>query len=265
MSQARAPRSPFGLPTGASNLPAVFWKNKYERARVLAAADQARSRGRVRAAVKGYLRVLEHEPEDHPVRAKVAPLLAALGKWEQAIRSFDQAAQGFLDKGFAPKAIAVWSVAAETFPERVAYWERIANEQVKRGRRQDAVGGLAAGTRAAPPREAPAARGALAPAGPGAGAGPRGSDARSRRPVAPRGHGRRGAPPARATARAHRTDPRAPAAGAAGAVPHPAIGARRSRLGAGALAPTCRWATGRARWSRTGCGSSNCSTRCRPR
>ena len=117
----------------------MFWKSKYERARVLASADQARSRGRVRAAVKGYLRVLEHEPEDHPVRAKVAPLLASLGKWEQSIRSFDQAAQGFLDKGFAPKAIAVWAVAAETFPERVEYWERIANEQVIRGRRADAV------------------------------------------------------------------------------------------------------------------------------
>lgn len=140
-----APRSPFGLPVFASNLPAVFWKSKYERARVLAAADQARSRGRVRAAVKGYMQVLEHEPEDHPVRAKVAPLLASLGKWEQSIRSFDQAAQGFLDKGFAPKAIAVWSVAAETFPERVEYWERIANEQVKRGRRQDAVVALLQG------------------------------------------------------------------------------------------------------------------------
>jgi len=117
----------------------VLWKKKYDRAREVADADKARARGRVRRAVKGYLKVLEHEPEDHPVRAKVAPLLAALGKWEQSIQSFDKAAQGFLEKGFAPKAIAVWTVAAETFPERVEYWERIANEQVKRGRRQDAV------------------------------------------------------------------------------------------------------------------------------
>jgi tetratricopeptide (TPR) repeat protein len=123
----------------------VFFKKKYERARVLAAADKARSRGRVRKAVKGYLQILEHEAEDHPVRAKVAPLLAAMGKWEQSIQSFDKAAQGFLEKGFAPKAIAVWTVAAETFPERVEYWERIANEQVKRGKRQDAVVALLQG------------------------------------------------------------------------------------------------------------------------
>jgi tetratricopeptide (TPR) repeat protein len=123
----------------------VFFKRKYERAKVLAAADKARARGRVRKAVKGYLQVLEHEPEDHPVRAKVAPLLAALGRIDQSIQSFDKAAQGFLDKGFAPKAIAVWTVAAETFPERVEYWERIANEQVKRGKRQDAVVALLQG------------------------------------------------------------------------------------------------------------------------
>jgi tetratricopeptide (TPR) repeat protein len=123
----------------------VFFKKTYDRAKVLAAADKAKASGRVRKAVKGYLKVLEHDPEDHAVRAKVAPLLAARGKWEQAIQSFDKAAQGFLDKGFAPKAIAVWAVAAETFPERVEYWERIANEQVKRGRRQDAVVALRQG------------------------------------------------------------------------------------------------------------------------
>jgi tetratricopeptide (TPR) repeat protein len=123
----------------------VFFKKQYDRTKVLAAADKARARGRVRKAVKGYLRVLEHEPEDHAVRAKVAPLLAARGRVEQAIESFDKAAHGFLDKGFAPKAIAVWKVAAETFPERVEYWERIANEEVKRGRRQDAVVALLGG------------------------------------------------------------------------------------------------------------------------
>src|SRR5437588_351919 len=58
-------------------------------------------------------------------------------------RSYDRgktmAAAGYLDAGFTPKAIAVWTVAAQTFPEQVEYWERIANEQVKRGKRQDAV------------------------------------------------------------------------------------------------------------------------------
>jgi hypothetical protein len=39
----------------------------------------------------------------------------------------------------------VWTVAAQTFPEHVEYWERIANEQVMRGRKQDAVAALLEG------------------------------------------------------------------------------------------------------------------------
>jgi len=117
----------------------MFWRRTYDRGRTLQAAEKARSRGRVRKAVRCYLTVLEHDPADHVVRSKVAPLLAKVGRWDEARQNFDKAAGGYLDAGFAPKAIAVWTVAAQTFPEQVDYWERIANEQVKRGKRQDAV------------------------------------------------------------------------------------------------------------------------------
>ena len=117
----------------------MFWGKTYDRGKTLAAAEKARSRGRVRKAVRCYLKVLEHAPEDHVVRSKVAPLLARVGRWEEARLNFDKAASGYVDQGFVPKAIAVWTVAAQTFPEQVDYWERIANEQAKRGKRQDAV------------------------------------------------------------------------------------------------------------------------------
>ena len=117
----------------------MFWGKTYDRGKTLAAAEKARSRGRVRKAVRCYLKVLEHAPEDHVVRSKVAPLLARVGRWEEARLNFDKAATGYVDQGFVPKAIAVWTVAAQTFPEQVDYWERIANEQAKRGKRQDAV------------------------------------------------------------------------------------------------------------------------------
>jgi tetratricopeptide (TPR) repeat protein len=117
----------------------VFWRKSYDRGKTLAAAEKARSRGRVKKAARCYLTILEHEPNDHVVRSKLAPLLARLGRWDEARQNFDKAAAGYLDAGFAPKAIAVWTVAAQTFPEQVDYWERIANEQVKRGKRQDAV------------------------------------------------------------------------------------------------------------------------------
>ncbi len=123
----------------------MFWRKTYDRAKTLDSAEKARSRGRVKKAIRGYLTVLEHEPADHVVRSKVAPLLARVGRWDESRKNFDQAADGYLKVGFAPKAIAVWTVAAQTFPEQVQYWERIANEQVKRGKRQDAVMALLEG------------------------------------------------------------------------------------------------------------------------
>src|SRR5262249_28670002 len=137
---ARGPRAaPFDLHGRNSSVLSVFWRKTYDRTKTLDSAEKARSRGRVKKAIRGYLTVLEHEPADHVVRSKVAPLLARVGRWDEARKNFDQAADGYLKVGFAPKAIAVWTVAAQTFPEQVQYWERIASEQVKRGKRQDAV------------------------------------------------------------------------------------------------------------------------------
>lgn len=122
----------------------MFWRKPYDRAKTVAAADHARAHGRVRKAIKLYEKVLKHG-DDASVRAKLAPLFAKAGRIQEARASFDKAAQTFLDAGFAPKAIAVWTVAAQTFPEQVEYWERIANEQVKSGKRQDAVQALITG------------------------------------------------------------------------------------------------------------------------
>lgn len=120
----------------------LFWSKPYDRATAMATAEKARARGRVRKAVKWYGKVLEKEPGDAQVRAKIAPLLARVGRWDESRAAFEMAADGFLAKGFTPKAIAVWTLAAHTFPERVEFWERIANQQVISGRRADAVRAL---------------------------------------------------------------------------------------------------------------------------
>jgi len=124
----------------------VFWRKKaYDRSAVLDAADKARGRGRVRKAIAGYSQILAQDPNDHQVHARIAPLLARTKRWHEARLSFDAAGIGFLKVGFADKAIAIWKVAAKTFPEDVDYWERVANEQVKRGRKADAVQSLLEG------------------------------------------------------------------------------------------------------------------------
>jgi tetratricopeptide (TPR) repeat protein len=117
----------------------VFWTKPYDRNVALATAEKAKARGSVRKAVRWFRKVIDNAPQDFQTRAKIAPLLARLRRRDEAKTHFDVAAAGFLALGFAPKAIAVWTVAANTFPEHVEYWERIANEQVRRGQRQDAV------------------------------------------------------------------------------------------------------------------------------
>ena len=124
----------------------MFWRKKvYDRSAILDAADKARGRGRVRKAIAGYSQILAQDPNDHQVHARIAPLLARAKRWDEARRSFDSAGVGFLKAGFADKAIAIWKVAAKNFPEDVEYWERVANEQVKRGRKADAVQSLLEG------------------------------------------------------------------------------------------------------------------------
>lgn len=117
----------------------MFWQKPYDRNTAIAVAEKARSRGRVRKAVKWYLKVLQKDGADLQVHARVAPLLAKLRRYDEARKSFDKAADGYLAAGFVPKAIALWTVAAQTFPEHVEYWEKIANHQVVQGHRADAV------------------------------------------------------------------------------------------------------------------------------
>jgi tetratricopeptide (TPR) repeat protein len=118
------------------------WRKVYDRATVLDKADRARGRGSIRKAIRGYGTILQHDPADHQVHARVAPLFARTRRWDEARKSFDAAGEGFLKQGFADKAIAVWTAAAQHFPEDVEYWERIANEQLRRGKRVDAVQAL---------------------------------------------------------------------------------------------------------------------------
>jgi len=123
----------------------VFRRKPFNRTSTLAAANEARGRGRLRKAISGYSEILQNQPNDYQVHARVAPLLAKVRRWEESRKSFNAAADGYLAAGFSDKAIAVWALAAQHFPEDVQFWERIANEQVRRGRKADAVRALLQG------------------------------------------------------------------------------------------------------------------------
>ena len=109
------------------------------RSELIVEADRARSKGKLKKAIAGYRKALEQEPKDPAVHVKLAPLLARVNEGEASLQSFRTAAQAHLDKGFADKALAVYTQAAETFPTQVHLWQQVAQMHLARGRRADAV------------------------------------------------------------------------------------------------------------------------------
>ncbi|HVO21107.1 MAG TPA: tetratricopeptide repeat protein [Anaeromyxobacter sp.] len=120
-------------------------RRPFNRSEELAAADLNRARGRRRRAIAGYRRVLEADPEDLTVHARIAPLLAAAGDREEALKSFRTAADGQSRAGFHERALSLFIQAAEHFPDEESLWPEIARLHLQRGRRAEAVAALTAG------------------------------------------------------------------------------------------------------------------------
>jgi tetratricopeptide (TPR) repeat protein len=119
----------------------MLFRNKAPptRSELIADADKARAKGKLKKAISGYRKALELEPGDPVVHGKLAPLLARAKESEAALESFHAAAKGHLDKGFADKALAVYTQAADTFPYHLSLWQQLSQLHQGKGRRADAV------------------------------------------------------------------------------------------------------------------------------
>jgi len=117
-------------------------KKAYCRNTALEAAAAARARGKSKKAIAEYMKVLSVDPADHAVHGKVAPLLAARGGHDEAWKSFQAAAEGYIKEGFHEKAIGVYAQAGRLMPRRIEVWEAIAGLQMERNLRADAVNTL---------------------------------------------------------------------------------------------------------------------------
>ena len=114
-------------------------KAPLSRNELIADADKARAKGKLKKAIAGYRKALELEPGDPVVHGKLAPLLARAKQSEAALESFHAAARGHLDKGFADKALAVYTQAADTFPYHMSLWQQLSQLNLTKGRKADAV------------------------------------------------------------------------------------------------------------------------------
>ncbi|MGH7351296.1 MAG: tetratricopeptide repeat protein [Candidatus Methylomirabilales bacterium] len=119
----------------------------YDRFALLAAAEKARAKGKVRKAITAYRKVLEVDPSDHETHGKLAPLLAERRQLAEAWKSFVVAGEGYLRDMHEDKALSIYMQAARYLPHQIEVWKSIARLQVGRGRPPDAVKALLDGSR----------------------------------------------------------------------------------------------------------------------
>jgi len=123
----------------------LFSRRPRTRTEIVAAADRARARGRLKKAVAGYRQALESDPKDPSVNVKLGPLLARLGDADGGAQCFRVAARKHLDAGFTDRAAAVNLAASGVFPLDAGFRLEVARLNVLRGRKQDAVQALLEG------------------------------------------------------------------------------------------------------------------------
>lgn len=117
---------------------AILGSKGYNRAQLLEGASSALKRGRRGKALKLYSRVLEHEPENPDLQRRVAPLLAASGRVEDALASYRMAAVALTRRGFLDHAVGVYREAAQRLPRQRGVWEALADLELQRGKPADA-------------------------------------------------------------------------------------------------------------------------------
>ncbi len=124
----------------------LFTREKsYDRFDILAAAEKARSKGRLRKAIVEYRKVLEIDPDDHVIHGKVAPLLAERKRLDEAWSSFVAAGEGYHRNGYINQAVSIYIQAARYLPRKLEVWETIARLQEERELPADGVKALLSG------------------------------------------------------------------------------------------------------------------------
>jgi thioredoxin-like negative regulator of GroEL len=126
---------------------AMLGSRSYDRARLLQQATRALRRRRRGKALTLYCRVLENEPKNPDLHRRVAPLLAASGRVEDALASYRIAAGSLARKGFLEHAVGVYREAAQQLPRQRVVWEALADLELQRGKPADAHRALVEGAR----------------------------------------------------------------------------------------------------------------------
>jgi tetratricopeptide (TPR) repeat protein len=114
-------------------------KEVYDRTRLLTEATRALRKGKLQKAVNRYREILGVEPGNADVHRRLAPVLARMGQRDAAWTSYRRAAEALEERGFVERAVGVYREAACRLPRMGEVWLAIAELEIGRGRRPDAV------------------------------------------------------------------------------------------------------------------------------
>lgn len=118
-----------------------------DRTNRLRAAEDWRAKRKPKKAIAELRRILEVEPRDPQVHARLAPLLVMTGDAKSAIPSLRIAARDLEARGFADKAVSLHLQLAAIDPTDLWAWEMASRLHVHRGRTAEAVKVLRLGAR----------------------------------------------------------------------------------------------------------------------
>ncbi len=117
----------------------ITQKKQRSRREILDLAAKAQSSGKVKKAIGEYIKLLNVDPGDFDIHARLAPLLAKCNRKEEAWNSFKTAADGHSARGFIDKAQSIYTLACRTLPQVAEAWEERVKHQIERGLKADAV------------------------------------------------------------------------------------------------------------------------------
>lgn len=102
-----------------------------KRESLISSAEKSLQKGKVDAALKDYLKVLEETPADINILNKVGDLNVRLGKNEDSIPFFLRIAEHYSRDGFYVRAIAMYKKINKLDPSRLDIYEKLAELYVK--------------------------------------------------------------------------------------------------------------------------------------
>lgn len=114
-------------------------RKPYSRRDSLEMANRAQRKGKPKKAIAAYQKIIEHDGEDPMVLHKLAMALAETSRTVEARTKFLAAAGAYEERGFVEKALAVYVTASHYLPKDVEIWERIADTQIEKGNRAEAI------------------------------------------------------------------------------------------------------------------------------